>query len=82
MQPGLTGHTHVDYHLMANVFVTAALEGSTTLAYVIDGTGMLCMATLERAWVQALPCIRPWPALTCAVPLNKAVASAADGLQP
>ena len=36
MQPGLTGHTHVDYHLMANVFVTAALEGRTTLAYDVS----------------------------------------------
>ncbi len=82
MQPGLTGRTHVDYHLMSNVFVTAAREGPTTLAYVIDGAGMLCMATLERAWVQVLPCILPWPALTCAVPLSQGVASAANGLQP
>jgi hypothetical protein len=48
MQPGLTGRAHVDYHLMAVVFVTAAREGRTTRAYVIDGAGMLCMATLER----------------------------------
>ena len=80
--PGLTGRAHVDYHVMANVFVTAAREGRTTRAYVIDGAGMLCMVTLERVWVQALPCIRPWPALTCAVPLSKGVASATNGLQP
>ncbi len=55
MQPGLTGRAHVDYHLMANVFVTAAREGRTTRAYVmivlllflqkqnlVDGAGMPC----------------------------------------
>ena len=48
MQPGLTGGAHVDYHLMVVVFVTVAREGRTMRAYVIDGAGMLCMATLER----------------------------------
>jgi hypothetical protein len=48
MQPGLAERAHVDYHLMASVFVTAAREGRRTRVYVIDGAGMLCVATLER----------------------------------
>ena len=48
MQPGLAERAHVDYHLMASVFGAAAREGRRTRVYVIDGAGMLCVATLER----------------------------------
>ena len=48
MQPGLAERAHVDYHLMASVFGAGDREGRRTRVYVIDGAGMLCVATLDR----------------------------------
>ena len=48
MQLGLAERAHVDYHLMASVFGAADREERRTRVYVIDGAGMLCVATLER----------------------------------